>query len=105
MSVNSFIKYNICDKSGCGFDTDHYIYWPNVDEEDDLDIRYHILTCYESWTNYADSYSLQIKKVEKPSKEWLDNKIQEVEQQYKTLDGTLQELLKLQNEKTSYENI
>lgn len=69
-------RYTCCDKSGIGYDKWEYFLG---DFEGDLGYaREHIREVYESWTMYADSYSMRIELDVEPTIEFLESKFTEL---------------------------
>lgn len=59
--ITGWVRYRICDKSGSGANTDHWIFIPGYDDPADAEsTREYIIERHESWAIHADSYQLNV---------------------------------------------
>lgn len=57
--LTGWIRYRICDRSGIGANTNHWIFKPAWQFLDPAEIKDLIIHHYEDWALHADSYSFE----------------------------------------------
>lgn len=65
---SGWVRYRITDRSGTGWETDHWIYspWLSDESENEDDARGYIVRNWESWAIHAERYSFQLWRNEMP---------------------------------------
>ena len=89
LEPTGWIRYCICDKSGCGFDKDNWLYDPDSEDQDAIE---EAILKYEDWTQHADSYTLKFWQGELPPVELIEQRIKHKERQIKWLQTEIEDL-------------
>ena len=93
--MTGWIRYRICDKSGCGWKTDKWLYEPWLCEDEE-EVREHVIQTRESWATFADSYSFESEVNATPPVEVVEkevtrrkNKIKAIRESIASLEASL----------------
>jgi len=96
-----FNRYWISDSSGLGVGKWQYFTGDFASFDDD-ELRHYILEEYESWVYYSDSYSFEVERNVKPTKEFLLEKLRSLMDSKSHIERSIVEvqihILELQNE-------